>query len=385
VTASARVAAACAGAGLVWDQPGRTSLRDTLGGVAGALGAGPTDGPFAPPATDRAVVVLVDGLGYRNVLERGGHAPFLRRLLPTTSPASSTFPSTTATALTSFGTGAHPGQTGMLGYTVRNPQTGQLGNLVSWTGMPDARQWQRQDTWFERLSAAGVEVTSVGPARFRGSGLTEAAFRGSRYVDATSLPDRVDAALRLLRRPGLVYLYWGEIDKIGHHRGWTSLDWGEALGEADAELDRLARLLPRGAVMVVTADHGMVDVDPGRRWDVTHVPELAEGVALVTGEMRAMHLHLDVGVDPVDVVSRWREVLGPDAMVVTGEDAMDAGLLGPVSDHVLPVVGGVVVAMAGRATVVDSATQTAASLLLVGVHGSLTAHEVEIPMLVVEG
>jgi len=71
-------------------------------------------------------------------------------------------------------------------------------------------------------------------------------------------------------------------------------------------------------------------------------------------------------------------------VVVTGHDAIDAGLFGEVTSHVAPVVGGVVVAMAGRATVVDSRTQTAFSLELVGVHGSLTEHETTIPLLLVE-
>ena len=59
--------------------------------------------------------------------------------------------------------------------------------------------------------------------------------------------------------------------------------------------------------------------------------------------------------------------------------------LGPIKvvEHVRPVIGDVVVAMAGRATVVDSRTQTPASLDLVGVHGSLTRHEMLVPCVVV--
>ena len=90
----------------------------------------------------------------------------------------------------------------MLGYTVRDPATGELGNLVSWTGLPPARQWQRETTVFERLVAAGTSVTSIGPARFAGSGLTEAALRGPTYKAAESLAARVDATVDALRRPG---------------------------------------------------------------------------------------------------------------------------------------------------------------------------------------
>jgi len=82
------------------------------------------------------------------------------------------------------------------------------------------------------------------------------------------------------------------------------------------------------------------------------------------------------------VAARWSSVLGDQAVVALREDAVAAGWFGPVADHVLPMIGDVVVAMRGRATVVDSRTQTAASLELVGVHGSLTRTEMLVPLLV---
>jgi predicted AlkP superfamily pyrophosphatase or phosphodiesterase len=61
-----------------------------------------------PPA-DRAVVVLLDGLGLELLRSRAGHAPFLRRLLQRSeSPHSAGFPTTTATSIGSFGTGLPP-------------------------------------------------------------------------------------------------------------------------------------------------------------------------------------------------------------------------------------------------------------------------------------
>jgi hypothetical protein len=124
-------------------------------------------------------------------------------------------------------------------------------------------------------------------------------------------------------------------------------------------------------------------VDRAQRWDVATDAALGTGVELVAGEPRALHLHLADGVDATQVSERWRDRLGPAAVVATREEAIAGGWFGEVSDHVLPVIGGVVVAMAGRATVVDSRTQTPASLDLVGVHGSLTRHEMLVPCLVV--
>ncbi|WP_309134862.1 alkaline phosphatase family protein [Cellulomonas sp.] len=372
---------------LVLPGSGTRSLAHVLPGVVAALGAdlpGAADArrALALPAVERACVVLVDGLGHLNLAERGGHAPFLRSLLPGSEPLVTTFPSTTATALGTFGTGASPGATGMLGYTVRVPGTGALGNLVSWTDLPDAHAWQTEPTVLEQAVAAGLPVTSIGPARFAGSGLTNAVLRGPAYVAAESLDARVDATVRALRAPGLAYLYWGEVDKAGHHHGWGSWQWGEALGELDAALARLSRSLPRGTLLVITADHGMVDVDPGRRRDLAGDPVLGAGVALTAGEPRALHLHLDPDADAAAVTERWRAELGEDAVVATRDDAVAGGWFGPVSDHVRPVVGDVVVAMTGAATVVDSRTQTPASIALVGVHGSLTAREMLVPLLV---
>jgi phage gp37-like protein len=215
--------------------------------------------------------------------------------------------------------------------------------------------------------------------------MTEAALRGGGYRAAEKLADRVDAALRLLREPGLVYLYWGDVDKTGHHEGCGSWQWGDQVEALDGELSRLARSAPRGATLHVTADHGMVDVDRSLRWDVASTPALRQDVALVAGEPRALHLHLDPDADPAAVAARWQDVLAGAAAVLVGDDAVAAGLFGPVSAHVRPLIGDVVVAMAGRATVVDSRTQTPASLELVGVHGSLTPAELRVPLLTVHG
>jgi hypothetical protein len=141
--------------------------------------------------------------------------------------------------------------------------------------------------------------------------------------------------------------------------------------------------MPPGTLLLVTADHGMVDVDLARRWDVATDAVLRRDVALVAGEPRALHLHLEDGADADAVAARWTEHLGDDALVVTRDQAVRQGWFGAVEDRVRPVVGDVVVAMAGRATVVDSRTQTPASLDLVGVHGSLTRSEMLVPCLVV--
>lgn len=369
---------------------GGPTLRAVLPAAARALGVDLPTGP--PPVavegiglrpTDKICVVLVDGLGLRMLQERGGHAPYLRAGLAASRPLTTGFPATTATSLTMLGTGLVPGQSGILGYTLRDPATGDLVNMLSWAGSARPEAWQPHATIFERLTAAGIGVVSIGKERFRASGLTRAAFRGGRFVGVGDLADGVDAAVAALRdhTVRLVYLYWGEVDGIGHHKGWGSWEWGEEVGAVDAALAGLARRVPRGTSVVVTADHGMVDVTHRDKVDVARTPALSAGVDVVAGEPRAVHVHTrQAGA----VVDRWREYLGESAWVLTREEAEEAGLFGPVAARHRPVIGDVVAMARGHRAVLDSRVQSGPSLGLIGMHGSLTADETLVPLVVQE-
>lgn len=281
-----------------------------------------------------------------------------------------------------FGTGLGPGYTGLAGYTVMDPATASPVNLLKWDTPTPPEQWQRHRTIFETVASAGVDVTFVGEQKFAGSGLTRAALRGAEFVAGGSTHDRADVVLKLLRRPGLVYLYWGELDRVGHQRGVSSLEWGDALTEVDSALKHIARAMPPGTQLVVTADHGMIDVPQHARFDVAHEPALAEGVDLVAGEHRAAHVYC--APDQAQAVAaRWMDRLGDAAWVATREDAIAQGWFGPLSPGVVPVIGNVIVATATPIAILDSRHQSPSALRLVGLHGSMTADETQVPFIVV--
>lgn len=379
------------------------SLADVLPAVLGALGARARAGLSAaggglelPPATS-AVVVLIDGLGDRLLERRGGHAPFLRHLRSESAAVSQRllcgFPSTTATSMGMFGTGAYPGTHGLVGLDVLDPARDTLFSELSWDPAVDPRLWQPVPTVFEQAVRAGVDVVRIGPGYFNGSGLTEAALRGGRFVAADSLQARVDATVeaiggrrRLAGRDAgcLVYLYWGEVDKSGHVHGCDSWEWGEEVAQVDAAVRQLVTRLGPQTLIAVTADHGMVDVPAGARLDVAHEPDLAAGVRHVGGEPRALHLYCEAGATG-DVRDAWRERLAGSMHVVERDEAVRAGWFGPVDPRVLPRIGDLVVTAVGTFAVVDSRTARPELLRLIGMHGARTPDEQEIPLLVTSG
>ena len=347
------------------------------------------------PDVRSAIVVLVDGLGFWNLTDRIGHAPYLRSLMRDEAnrrPISTCAPSTTTAAMGTFGTGTCPGLTAMAGYTQLAPARDRLIQLIQFkdplaprTNGPvvpiiDPHDLQRQDTIFEALTAQGVRVTSSGLAKFKGSPLSEAALRGSKYIANVTPRERVRAAAEAARKPGLSYLYIRDADKVGHSSGWDSDKWIAAFEHIDAQLALLAREAPKGTLIVITADHGMVNADPSKRIDIACEPVLQQGVRFVGGEPRAVMLYADD--DPEAVAERWRDFLEDRALVRTKAQAMADGLFGTVSGRVEPMLGDVIVQAVDEVTIVDSRTQADKATHLPSVHGSQTMMEMDIPCIV---
>jgi hypothetical protein len=142
--------------------------------------------------------------------------------------------------------------------------------------------------------------------------------------------------------------------------------------------------LPRGGLLAVVADHGMVAVDPKDIVDVDQCATLADGVKDIGGEARARHVYVADGAE-VDVLAAWRDTLGDRAWVVSREQAIDAGWFGArIADDVRARIGDVVAAARGSAAMVRRTVEPIESALI-GQHGSLTTAEQRIPLLLAYG
>ncbi|HJU96977.1 MAG TPA: alkaline phosphatase family protein [Jiangellaceae bacterium] len=364
---------------LVLPRYGEASLTDLLPSVLGALGVSGEHDLLGLLPAQRYCVLLVDGLGWNLLRSHQAQAPFLTSL-PGRAITVGT-PTTTATSLVSFGTGLPPGRHGVLGYTTRLPGTTELLNALKWNPSVDPVAYQPHPTVFERADRAGVAVSVIGQRRFRTSGLTTVGLRGPGFRGADSLGERVAAAATGAGpAPALVYVYDGDLDFTGHKAGCASAAWRHQLAMVDRFAEELDQSLPPGTVLVVTADHGMVDVGPDSRVDVDQVPALREGVALVGGEARFRHVYAETGAS-ADVLAAWRSVLGGRADVLPRDEAIAAGWFGAVEARVLDRIGDVVASVGGECAV-EMRSVFPVEATLVGLHGALTADEMLVPLLV---
>jgi hypothetical protein len=373
---------------------GEAALADIVPSLLSALDVPGFANPLALDPADRVCLLLIDGLGWELLARYPKDAPFLSGLAGAGGrPLTAGFPSTTATSIGSIGTGLTPGEHGLVGYTMAVPGRDRAMNALLWETYGSGpkidlrdevppEQWQPSVTAFERAAADGVTVTLVGPREHAHSGMTRAVLRGGRYHGVVTLGDlAVEAAIAAgSARRSFVYAYEPSLDLVGHVRGPGSPAWRLQLGHVDAVAEALASRLPRGAVLVVTGDHGMVNLAPAERIDVDENPDLLSGVRMLAGEARARHVHTRPGAE-ADVMANWRAVLGDRMWIVSRHEAVAAGWFGPtVPDWVLPRIGDVVAAAFGAVGIVQRSVD-ALQARMAGHHGSLTADEQLVPYL----
>ena len=369
---------------------GVRSLGELLPSLLSALGITGFANPLAIEAASRVCLLLVDGLGWELLRQNEEAAPFLNSIAR--EPLTAGFPATTAASLSSLATGLPPGEHGLVGYTMALPGYDRAFNTLTWSlyglgprvdlraeAVPET--FQPVATLPERAAAAGVPIQYLGPAFHKGSGLSRAIGRGQRFHRAESLEAIHHAALRRLdARPALVYGYHPGLDTAGHLEGVASQAWRDELVAIDHAVRTLAEQLPGDTLMVVTGDHGMVDLRPSERLDLADHPDLATGVTLLAGEARARYLRPAPGAAG-DVVSAWRSILGDRMWVWTRDEAIATGIFGPrVSDQARERIADVVAAAFGPVGIVQRDVDPAQARLN-GHHGSLTPAEQLVPLL----
>ena len=360
----------------------QSGLVDVLGSAAAGLGVGGFSDTLGFGDVQHAVICLLDGLGWSLLQEHAAHAPTLSAAAG--HPIASVFPTTTPSALGSFGTGLLPGAHGLVGASFLLPETNQVLSPLKWESNPSPIAVQPEPTIFEVVARQGIEVSSIGPAAYEQSGLTRAVLRGAEYRPAEDIAQRVRALQSATSRGGrsLTYVYWAEIDRVGHGSGAGSGPWLDALGRADGLVSALQAMLPRDSAMIVTADHGMVNCPPSSRIAIESHPDLVADVLMIAGEPRVRHVYARPMHVP-EVAARWSDRLGDRARVYTREQIIAEGLYGPTDDDLAERIGDIVAVACGTTSLTSVRDRRVSGLI--GQHGALTLAEWEIPAVMFRG
>jgi hypothetical protein len=363
------------------------SLADVVPSCFRSLGWEHSQARIVIPEARSVVLILVDGLGVFNINSARGHLRFIASKSAESSEISTVFPSTTATALASLVTGVLPHEHGIFGYRVWNPQRHEHVNQLSGVTEQEVREgWLAKSSLLSDASTAGQEVFVVGHPRFERSSLTHMLYGQATYVGARTIEDRFDSVHQMVQRgqQGFYLVYISDLDEAAHAQGVFSNAWVEKAEALDSAVRKFVSANAGSCTTVLTADHGVIDVDEANHIEFGAGPEM-QGVVSVGGEPRCLQLKLNSAADVDLVVKQWNSLLGEHGVALrrsevfshfyeSGHNPTQLGL---------PERAGDVYVFAGDGQALyDSREPLNPGRNMVGQHGGATRDEMSIPLLI---
>lgn len=373
---------------------GITNLMSSL--VRGLGGDNGTYPPLTllPPdevaGAHNVVLLIIDGLGY-HYLQRQGKmlSAYLRGSLSTV------FPTSTAPAITTFLTGTGPQQHAVTGWFMHLRELGTVAKLLPfqprWGGNSFAKENIRAEALiarpsvFERLDAEGHFIIEK---RLVDMSYTIAGAGRAERIGYSDLRGCFTAIHRLVRRKRgrrkYIYAYWPYLDTLTHHHGVESAVVATHFRELETALAAfLESLRGTDTLIVVSADHGLIDTTPEDVvWLGAH-PELQDCLALpLCGEPRAAYCYLRPGR-----VERFRqyvsECLSDRCELYASEDLIHQGWFGfgEPEPRLRERIGDFVLIAKGR-TVIKDTVFGEEVWADTGVHGGLSEEELRVPLMV---
>ncbi len=333
--------------------------------------------PEACSDARQVVLLAVDGLGWEQLQERKELAPTLCSMEG--GPITTVVPSTTATAMTSLATGLTPGEHGVVGYRIHVHH--EILNVLRWTTPAgDARRSIPPHEFQPTPPFCGSRIPVVTRAEFANSGFTTAHLSGAVF-HGYRMPSTLLVEILGLLEAGepFVHAYYDGLDKVGHEYGLDRYFDAE-LRSVDFLVEHLVAALPPGAVLVVTSDHGQVDVGDDL---VSLHSEVFDHLAFQSGEGRFRWLHARPGRarQLLEVTRDHHEEI---AWVRSVEEVLDEQWFGPrVSPAARARLGDVALVARDPVSFIDP--NDTGPYELVGRHGGLTSAEMLVPLLAARG
>ena len=321
----------------------------------------------------QVVLLILDGLGWNQLQQRISICPTLASM--SGRSITTIAPTTTVSALTSITTGLAPGEHGLVGY--RMNMGGRVMQMLRWGDEKgDLRRMYPPDVIQQCPPFMGAVVPVLSKSELEGSAFTEAHLRGARACGWRSVSS-IAVQVRDLLNHGhsFIYAYYDGVDKIAHERGFGEY-YDAELRQADRLVADIASVLVSGSILLVTADHGQVEV--GTNTTKLHA-DVTSLTSFQSGEGRFRWLHTRPGA----VDELWTtagEHHGDAAWVMRRDELIDGGWFGPrVTDAARQRLGDVALIAHAPTSFDDSADS--GPFPLICRHGALTDDELDVPLL----
>jgi len=357
---------------------------------------------------DNVVLLLCDGLGY-NEWTKQGTKGFIGSISTKGSvrPITTVFPSTTAAALTTVCTGLTPQEHGLPEWYVYMDEIGDIIATLPFArvgdrgrdtleGEFDPKALFSGETIFQKLRAQGIGCTSLINRSLAYTAYSTASRAGSDVLPYTTASDLTVSLRRMVERSrgkNFFYAYWSLVDTIEHIYGPNTDEAGveaSLISHAFYEgfLSKIDRDAAKRTLILVTADHGQLQVEPGKTVYMNRWRKLAKALARSPaggaippwGSARDSYLRIQEG--QLAPTKRYLEKkLEGFATVTTTGEGIEMGLFGvnEPSRKFRRRIGDIMILPHGANTVWYR-YKKGDSLSMRGHHGGLSEDEMTIPL-----
>lgn len=330
------------------------------------------------PKVNHAVVILIDGLGYENLLKAKSYSRFLNSKLGESIRCE--FPSTTATSLAGMATGLRSVDHGILGYSVYDRVNRSPINLLNgWSSRSQARAFKKASTISERDTEVSIRV--IGPTVYQSSGFTELTMAGAEYLAEDSIEDRLYRSSRGTGSKTLTYLYIPELDQLAHRFGVGSLAWLNELEAIDGLISNFIERLPSDFGVIITADHGVLDVPREAHVMLDAFAWYLDDVEYTAGDPRCNFLYLKEPKSITSTKSKLQDAFGNDAIICDVEDLKRAGWADWTSINAKAVAPELLIIWHSEMVGYDRRFAKSTHVKMVGQHGAISDVETRIPLI----
>lgn len=370
----------------------RTALASIINSIVSRFELTFDSSDLAIPKSDHYVLCLVDGLAYNSFLEHSATTSFLSSF-NTQQTLRSGFPSTTASCLTSLATGLDPIEHGIVGAAFKHnnlyfsplrwsyiyPQNHSNDQLI----VPDisipAGAW-------DVLKAHGIKVSACLPREISNSTFTEKVFSAANIHSYKTISDITLKLAEILKneQKSFSYVYFGNLDLVGHIFGTNSKEWKQEFLQIDLILQQIQKQLHGKATLLVTADHGMTHVDSKNMIDFSKIPALYDQTQLICGDIRARHVYLKPLYKDKISLTEWNYFLGKDFSIFTRKEMVNTQLFGSSeSKEMHERIGDLILISKGAHGLIDSSScYDQYQFSWIGHHGAISDNEQLIPLLI---
>jgi hypothetical protein len=351
-------------------------LSDVLVSALSSVG-GAFENRLILTKVNHSVVILVDGLGFENLRDSSGYARFLNSHLEQSIRCE--FPSTTATSLTGLATGTRSGKHGIIGYSVFDRDLGEQKNLLTgWSSAVEASEFKNQRALSE--SSGELAMYVIGPEVYESSGFTELTMKGAKYLSAEKMSDRFAALERVFgsTKPSVTYLYIPELDQAAHKYGVSSNQWLFLLEELDLIVNRFISKLSGNVGVLLTADHGVIDVPQSEHVYLDEFDWYQSQVLNTTGDPRCNFVYLKDPAQLSAFIQDATESLGSMAYVCTREQLVQTGWLTQGVSKMSPEA---YLIWKDSKVAYDRRFSKPHYLKMIGQHGGISDRETRIPLI----